>query len=357
MSVSVDHRRPQAFTVLAAALTVLMLMPAAVLFARVRADVAAQRDSTRLEQHGVEYLTALSPLVSALAEAQSARLSGVNGPSEAVVAAVNGVANVDLRLGEELRTTERWRDLRKRIDALPSASGGPLAVFQTHVEIADLTLALYDAVRTNARLVRDPDNDLSHLQQAVAVDLPATVVEVSRMGDLSRLVAAASAAQREQLSPQFGAAVLAVNTYVGSLTDNLQAAVDDTNSGTLSGNLVTPLDTFRKGVESLTRGANPGGAPDASTMATAQSQLQVSLSSLAGITVREMAGLLAARLDRLDNRALEALAAAAVAVLLALGAIALPFVRRRKPPAPVEVVPVDVEGLHDETRERTGALR
>jgi hypothetical protein len=172
------------------------------------------------------------------------------------------------------------------------------------------------------------------------------------MGDLSKLVASSSAAQREQLGPQFGAAVLAVNTYVGRLTDNLQAAVDDTGSGTLSGNLVTPLDTFRKGVESLTRGANPGGTPNASTMATAQSQLQVSLASLAGVTVREMAALLAARLDRLDTRVNEALAAAGVAVLLAVGAIALPLTGRRRStqPAPVEVTV-------DETRERTGALR
>ena len=70
-------------------------------------------------------------------------------------------------------------------------------------------------------------------------------------------------------------------------------------------------------------------------MATAQSQLQTSLSSLAGVLVREMNGLLTDRLDRLDSRRNQAIAAAAAAVLLALAAIAVPLIgRRRRPPMP-----------------------
>ena len=147
-------------------------------------------------------------------------------------------------------------------------------------------------------------------------------------------MAAATAQQQAQLGPQFGASVLEVNSFVNSLTDNLQSAVDDTNSTTLSGNLVSGLDSFRRGVESLTRGANPGGAPNAATMATAQSQLQVSLANLAGITAREMTGLLDDRLDSLGYRRLEALAAAIAAVLLVLAAIVVPLTggRRRVPP-------------------------
>ncbi|MFI7596658.1 hypothetical protein [Actinoplanes sp. NPDC049681] len=315
-------------------------MPAGILFARVWDDVSGRKDSTRLEQKGVEYITALAPLVSALAEAQSSALSGVTSVPTSLTAAVTGVDAVDRQLGGDLRTRDRWTGLKQKIELLPKVTGGPIAVFQAHVEVSDLALALYDAVRNNSALIRDPDNDLSHLQQAVAVELPATVVQVSRMGDLSQLVAKANAQQQAQLGPQFGAAVLEVNTSVNSLTDNLQAAVDDTNSPTLSGNLVSGLDTFRRGVESLTRGANPGGAPDASTMATAQSQLQVSLANLAGITTREMTRLLDDRLDTLDYRTLEALAAAGAAVLFALAAIALRLTARRRTagaPSPARV--------------------
>jgi hypothetical protein len=323
MAVSVDNRRTRSRTALAAVLTVLILVPAGILFSQTWSNVSDERDSTKLEQKGVEYVTALSPLISALAEAQSAALSGVSSVPGSLTAAVAGVAAVDQRLGGDLSTRDRWAGLNQKIGQLTKASGSPVEIFQAHVEVTDLALALYETVRDNSQLVRDPDHDLSHLQQALAVDLPATVVQVSRMGDLSQLVAKANATLQAQLGPQFGAAVLTVNTSVNSLTDNLQAAVDDTNSTTLSGNLVSGLDSFRRGVESLTRGANPGGTPNPATMATAQSQLQVSLANLSGITGREMTRLLEDRLDRLDNEALLALVSAGVAVLLAIAALVI----------------------------------
>jgi hypothetical protein len=326
MSVSVDNRRSRMRSALAAVLTVLILVPAAVLFASVWGTISDERDNTKLEKQGVEYVSALAPLVSALAEAQSSALAGVSAAPGSLSAAVNGVAAVDQRLGVTLNTRERWTGLRQKIDGLAKVGGtDPVAVFQAHAEVSDLALALYDAVRNNSTLIRDPDNDISHLQQAVATDLPEAVVQVSRMGDLSQLVAGATPKVQAQLSPQFGAAVSSVNSAVGDLTDNLQAAVDDTNSVTLSGNLVSGLDSFRRGVESLTRGANPGGAPNAATMATAQSQLQTSLSNLSGIVSREMIALLDERLDGLDGDTAVAVGAAVAIVLLAAAAMVLPL--------------------------------
>ena len=339
MSVSVDNRRSRTRSALAAVLTVLILVPAAILFASVWGTISDKRDSTKLEQQGVEYLSALAPLVSALAEAQSSALAGVSDTPGSLTAAVNGVAAADQRLGDDLGTRERWTGLRQKIDGLPKVTGNPVLVFQAHVEVSDLSLALYNAVRNNSELIRDPDNDISHLQQALAVDLPTTVVQVSRMGDLSQLVAGGNAQIQAQLGPQFGAAVQSVNTAVNNLTDDLQAAVDDTDSTTLSGNLVSGLDSFRRGVESLTRGANPGGAPNAATMATAQSQLQTSLANLSNITAREMTTLLEERLDSLDNDAIVALASAVAAVLLVAAAMVLPLTgsgRRIFTPAPGE---------------------
>ena len=46
-------------------------------------------------------------------------------------------------------------------------AGNPIAVFQAHVEVTDLALALYSTVRINSHLNRDPDNDVSNLQQAL----------------------------------------------------------------------------------------------------------------------------------------------------------------------------------------------
>ncbi|MFB9360117.1 hypothetical protein [Actinoplanes nipponensis] len=303
----------------------MILVPAAILFASVWGTISDKRDSTQREKQGVEYISSLAPLVSALAEAQSSALAGVAAAPGSLTAAVNGVAAVDQRLGDELNTRERWTGLNQKIDQLGKVTGDPVAVFQAHAEVTDLALALYDAVRDNSELVRDPDNDISHLQQAVAADLPESVVQVSRMGDLAQQVASGDAKTKAQLAPQFGAAVEQVNSSVSELTDNLQAAVDDTGSVTLSGNLVNGLDSFRRGVESLTRGANLGGAPNTATMATAQSQLQTSLSNLSGIVTREMTVLLDDRLDSLDTDAIVALASAAAAVLLVATAMVLPL--------------------------------
>ena len=347
MAVSVGNRPSRVRSALAAVLTVLVLVPTGFLFMRLWQDIEAQRDSTKLEQQGVEYLTSLAPLVSALAEAQSTALQGVSAAPNSLTAAVAGVASTDQRLGDTLGTHERWTGLREKIGKLPGVKGDSAQIFQAHVEVTDLVLALYRSVIDKSQLGRDRDNDISHLQAALGVDLPGTVVQVSRMGDLSLMVAdikgnAQERAQAEAtIIPQFGAAVQTVNADVANLTDNLQGAVDDTRSGTLSGNLVATVDSFRRGVESFVRGASPGGtaAPNPAAMATAQSQLQTSLGGLAGVLVREMNGLLEDRLDRLDARRIETLVAFGLAVLLALAAIIAQLTGRRGRP----VLPTDAD--------------
>jgi hypothetical protein len=376
MPVSVDNRLSRSRSLVAAVLTILILVPAGYLFYRVWQANDESRDSTRLERQGVEYLRALTPLVGALAEAQSSALQNVSAAPSALSASVAGVNAVDQRLAGALGTRDRWSGLRDRIDQLATVAGNPERVFQAYVEATNLTLGLYEAVRNNSTLIRDPDNDLSNLQQALAVDLPTTVIQVSRMGDLSLLVAKAQPDQQALLGPQFGAAIQSAGSSVNALTDDLQAAVDDTTSPTLSGNLVTTLDSFRRGVEALTRGATPaGGQPNAATMATAQSQLQASFGSLAGILVREMDGLLRDRLNRLDTQRWEALAAAGAAVLLTAAALAVWLTGRRRhrmpppsneatrdmssvrPPGYANLIDPPYGGVDPTRRERSGALR
>ena len=336
MATSAATRPSRLRAAIAAFVTLLILVPAGVLFAWVWTDNQDRRDNTKLEQQGVDYLSNLSPLISGLVEAQSSALQGVAAAPASLTSAVARVAAADQRLGDALGTHERWSGLREKTQALPAVNGTVIEIFQAHVEVTDLALALYNSVRKNSKLIRDPDNDLSNLQQALAVDLPGTVVQVSRMGDLSQMVAniSGSATQRQQqqaiLVPQFGAAVQQVNADVATLTDNLQAAVDDTTSVTLSGNLVSSVDSFRRGVESFTRGADPnGGKPNVGTMATAQSQLQTSLSGLSAVLVKEMGGLLQDRLDSLDKRRIETLATAVVLVLLIAIAFAMQLASRR----------------------------
>ena len=322
MSVSVNSRRARLRSALAVVLTVLVLLPTAGLFLRVLNENSTQRDETEIKQQGVEYLSALAPLISGLAESQSSALQGVGAEPATLTAAVTRVQGVDERLGESLDTTSRWAGLKEKIGRLPGITGNSEQIYEAHVEAGDLALELYGEVRENARLNQDAQSDIWFLQQAIAVDMPEAVTQVSRMGDLANMVAAAKAGKRAALQVEFGAAVLAVEESVAELTDNLQAAAEDTESSTLSSNTMNNLDQFRRGVEAANRGANFGGTPDVSTMVTAQGTLTNALGALTTVLLKETSTLLDERIDELNYRRAEAWVLFGVAIALILVATA-----------------------------------
>jgi hypothetical protein len=302
-------------------MTVLVLVPTAILFGRDWQDVSSRHDSAALEQKGVEYLTALSPLLNSLVEGESSALQGVSAAPDSEKAAIARVADVDQRYGRALKTTARWNSIQDKAGKLPKVTGGATAVFQAHSEVLDLTVALYDTVRRNSELNRDTANDIANLQQAVATDLPVAVVRTNRMGDYANMTNNATGKLKATLGAQFAEEVAAVQDSVDTLTTDLQAAVEDTTSQTLSGTLVTTLDSFRRGVESMNRGANLGAEPNLATIAIAQSSLQTALTALAGTALKEMASILDDRTGSLNYRRTEAIVLGLIAIVLVLGAI------------------------------------
>ncbi|WP_043513136.1 MULTISPECIES: hypothetical protein [unclassified Actinoplanes] len=298
-------------------LTALVLLPAAGLFLRVLQENSQQRDTVQLEQDGVEYLTVLGPLVSALAESQASALQGVAAEPASVTAAVARVQGVDGRLGDALETHSRWSDLKDKIAKLPKVTGTSEQIFTAHVEAADLAVELFDVVRENSRLNRDPEADVSFLQEVVGQLMPEAVTFVSRMSDYANMVPAArTKADKAKLTVQFGYQALKVQETVAKLTDSLQEAVESTKSTTLSGNLVSNLDSFRRGIEAANRGANIGGAPNVSTLVTAQSTLQTALSALSGVVLKEMSGRLDDRSSSLTYKRIEAFGLLGIAIVL-----------------------------------------
>jgi uncharacterized membrane protein len=350
MSVTVENRRNRLRSAVAAMLAVLLLVPVGILFAQVWDSTEDERDRTRTERQGVEYLTRLGPLLTALVEAQGAALQGQAAPPPSLPAAVAGVAEVDSRLGRALGTSERWKGLQTKIDGLQgAASRGPLPGFQAHVEAADLLTALYGAVRDSSGLGRDPDNDLANLQRAITADLPETTNQSARIADLSLLVANAAPKEQRLLAPQLGATVISTDTGVNRLTDSLQAAVTDTGSGTLSSNLLATVDGIRQGIEGLVRVATTTGKLDVTALGAARVEMQKATAGLSGTVLTEMDGLLQARLDQLDDRRLRALLTASAAVLLALLAIVVPLLGRRRGAPPVGT------GVSQQDRGRPGS--
>jgi hypothetical protein len=337
MSGTVEDRRGRRVrSALAAIVVVALLVPTGMLFARLRQATADDIDRARGERRAIEYLTGLMPLLTATTDAQSTALQGRGASSPALEQAVAGVAETDQRLGAGLGTRERWASLRRSITGLAGApAGNPAETLQTHLESTDLLLALYDAVRDNSALVRDADSDVSHLQQAVAVDLPQAVVYGTRAADLAlSLPKIPDGVIKTQASAGLVAATAGTEVAISRLTDNLQRAVDDTESRTLSSNLLGALDRFRRGVEALVRATAAGGGPDPAALTAARSDLTEGLNGLSGTILTETDALLKTRLDGLrdDERSQWAIAAGAV-LLAVLGLLVLLLRRRRRTPA------------------------
>ncbi|HWS35849.1 MAG TPA: hypothetical protein VN408_24300, partial [Actinoplanes sp.] len=185
-------------------LTVLVVLPAAALFLRVLDDVSTERSDTELRQQGVQYLVALAPLVSALADSQSQALQNVTAEPASLTSAVSRVQEADNLLGATLGTTNRWTGLKDKISKLPTITGSLQTVFEAHVEVGDLALELYSEVRDNSKLQRDPESDSWYLQQSVTIDMPETVTAVSRMSDLANMVAGAGRTQKAALQVELG---------------------------------------------------------------------------------------------------------------------------------------------------------
>ncbi|WP_143134226.1 hypothetical protein [Actinoplanes philippinensis] len=297
-------------------LTVLVVLPTAVLFLRVLNENTTQRDDTALKQKGIEYLVEMAPLISALAESQSSALQGVTDEPASLTAAVARVQGVDEKLGGDLDTTSRWSGLKEKIGRLTGLSGTAEEIYEAHLEVGDLALELYTEIRENAKLNQDAQSDIWYLQETVTADMPEAVTHVSRMGDLANMLAAAKSQQRAQLAVEFGAEIIAVQESVSELTDHLQAAAEDTESSTLASNTVNNLDSFRRGVEAANRGANLGGTPDVSILVTAQSTLTNALKALATVLLKEMSTLLDERADDLAYRRAEAWVLLVVAIVL-----------------------------------------
>ncbi|WP_239166704.1 hypothetical protein [Actinoplanes italicus] len=313
-------RRSRFGSALAVVLTVLVVLPTAVLFLRVLNENTTQRDDTELKQKGIEYLAELAPLISALAESQSSALQGVTAEPASLTAAVARVQGVDENLGDDLDTSSRWAGLKEKIGRLPGISGTAEQVYEAHIEVSDLALELYSEIRENSRLNQDQQSDIWYLQETVTVNMPEAVTHVSRMADLANMVAAAKERQRAALAVLFGAEIKAVEESVAELTDNLQAAAEDTESSTLASNTVNNLDQFRQGVENANRGAHLGSTPDVSVLVTAQSSLTNALKALSTVLLKEMSTLLEDRLDDLNYRRAEAWVMLSVSIVLLIGA-------------------------------------
>ncbi|WP_406078114.1 hypothetical protein [Micromonospora sp. NBC_00858] len=313
-----------------------LLAPVGLLLTQTWRQTSDDRDLAARERLGVQYLRALAPVTGALVDAQSAAVSGRPVSREALTRTVEDAAEVDARIGAELRSQERWAGLRARLETLRDRSPtDPESAYTAYGEVTDLLLALHRKVRESSGLVRDPGTDSFSLQDSAGQELPEAVVAAGRLADLGTLAARRPAAEQTRSLIELTGLRVAALAPAADLVDNLRAAVDSSESTDLGANVLTPLDTYQRSVEALAAYSAPAagtGTVDPGRLAAARLDAHTAALQLQPVILSELDALLAERIDGLDrDRWLTAGAGVAAALLLGwLAALLIAASRRAR---------------------------
>jgi hypothetical protein len=284
---------------------VAVLVPLAVLFVQVWSSTTGARSFTADERRGVAYLEPLTRLLSATTEAQSAAVRGQPVDTASARAAVAAVDQVDSRLGRQLRTTDRWADVRQLVQQrLTVRSWTPPTAYTQYSDVNTKLLELTRTVGDNSRLVLDPAIDAYYVMNASLLRIPEILVDSGGEATRAQLAAARNRIAADE----------------ADLSDGLLKAFAQTDSSTLGPGLTRPLDDFRTAVDAV--------APSASLLAPApersvpdlianQDALQQATLSLQDASLEQLDDLLADRASGQTRTRIVAVAALAVGLLVA----------------------------------------
>jgi hypothetical protein len=344
---------------LRSAISILVLLPVCVLFVQLWRGTAADIAFAEREREGVSYLAALNELTVALVDAQSAAVAGQPVNAEAVNRALGAVAEVDERIGASLRAQPRWTTLRAAVEALPDRRfGEPAEAFAAYREVTDLLLAQYGRIRESSNLVRDPEGDAYHLQDGAAEELPEAIVATGRFADLAVLLPSRPPQERPLALVELIGSISDVLSPADDLASNVQAAVESTDSRTMSSALLTQVDRFRRSMDAIaaaaavlnaaagelagsgsdndggTGGRQPvgGAAPDLSQLVQLRAEAQSAAAELAGTMLDELDGLIADRVDGLRQTQWAAVGALVLAIALACAPAVIAYLGQPGPP-------------------------
>ncbi|MBN1174707.1 MAG: hypothetical protein JXA67_21280, partial [Micromonosporaceae bacterium] len=313
-------------------------IPIVTLFGLVWQSNRGDHEFATAERQGTAYIDALLSVELSLAESQVATVSGKTVSREKLTRAVERAAEADERYGEGLRTRERWAELRAKIEALSGRIGTDTdASLSAYKETTDLLLALVEKVRNGSRLIRDPSADTYYLQDAAAQELPEAIETSSRLVCVTLVNLRRPSADQSLVLADMLSLRAALTSNAVDLSDDVRQTVDATGSRTLGGNLLSPLDRFRRAVDALNPpiAAKQERAESASTASLLKSwdEVQAAAGALSTAMLVEISGLLVERLGVLDEELTVAVAVTVLAVLLALlpAVVAIVRDRRRRP--------------------------
>jgi hypothetical protein len=335
------------------ALAIVTILSVCVLFVQVWSPLTDDVNFSANEKNGIQYLTALTKVSTALADAESSAVAGDTVSGDDLTSAVDAVTAVDSELGTKLGSKDRWASLRTKIKALPNRDlTDSNAVYSSYTQVTDLLLALYDEVRDKADLSRDPDAVSFFLQDAATAQLPQVIIRAGRYNDLAVLAeklpaasapanatsdetAAATAAASTARSRAAAAVVTAraqVAESAAAVVDDLTDAVDKSSSSTFGTDILQQLDSFKRAADQLapsTPGLIFGAVPYSVEIGKSRDEVESSAADLDSTIYNELKTTIDDRQSS-DQRS-RVLAALSFLVALALIVVlhAIAWMRRR----------------------------
>jgi hypothetical protein len=269
------------------------------------------------ERQGVAYLRPLTRLVAGLANAQSAAVRGQPIDPVEVDAAAAAVSDLDKRTGAELRTQQRWADLRTEVEKVLSERPTGRAAMARFSDVVGLATELARTVGDTSNLILDPELDSFYLMDTALLQMPTILTAPGRSADHTYLASAKDADHPDLIDA--AVARQQVATATEAIGTGLRKAIDATTGGTLGPGLTEQLDAFRSAVD---RAASPAalrqvaGPADAGALFAAAQQVRETALPLATAVLTELDNLLAAREGALRIQRTIALATTAAGVIL-----------------------------------------
>jgi len=294
------------FNAKAAVITMVFVVPIAVLAWSYFGDKAASIGFSARERVGVVYGRELMPMLALLQQQRELVLQSATRVSmpnletlrKDLQAQQARIDNVQKQWGNELGTEMALAKFRQAVRALPAAGAAPNGLLAAHNEQAQALLDLLSASTDGSNLTLDPDIDTYYLMDASYFRLPQIAESVAQLRALGTLMLAGGGVTPAQLRSVIEQAVM-VRSNTSALDTGLSKA-NDYNAGVKAAvkpeAALAEVAAFLKLVdESLLTDGGPRG--DVSALVQAGQRAGAALQALTQRTTDELDRLIAARVD------------------------------------------------------------
>lgn len=240
----------------------------------------------------------------------------------------DALAQVDARLGSQLRTTEALDRIRNQWKAL---EGKPLDIdstFAVYSQVLDGVDDLTSHVGDVSNLVQDLGLDRYYLAQALTVGLPALD---RRRADLVEF--GLTSLGQGTVSPERRARLVAAEGQMANILDTLRRSYDTASDGSedLENAVNQTITAHRRLMRLVDTGLEAGVLPGPQLVGDAQAEASGNTASLWTSTMDRLESLLRARADSLRRSTMVSIGGVFVVVVLASVFVALVVRSVRRP--------------------------